>query len=85
MQPLEPEPDNLEFYLHAAEFMSHRDSDLAIELLRQGQHRDESNPEWALRLGQLLLFDIWNPAAREAIDIEAAEQSMAHSTSWLTS
>ena len=73
---LKREPDNLALYLHAAQFMSHQDSDKRIDLLRQGQHRDESNPKWALELGFWLSLDIRNPASRNAIDVKVAKQSL---------
>ena len=77
MEHLTREPDNLAFYLHAAQLMSDEDSDERIDLLRQGQDRDESDPKWALELSFWLPLDIRKPASRDAIDIEVAKQSLA--------
>lgn len=76
MEHLEREPGDLVFFRNAAEFMSFEDSDLTIELLRQGQQRDPANPEWALQLGMWLSFEIEYPPFSGTIDVEIAEQAL---------
>lgn len=77
LEHLERGPENLVFYRHAAQFMFLRDEDLSIDLLRQGQDREPSNPDWAIQLGLIHSFGISGPAVSEAMGIEKAQQALA--------
>ncbi|MDE2756641.1 MAG: RNA polymerase subunit sigma-24 [Acidobacteriota bacterium] len=55
---LEREPANLKVVEHAVRFFTITDSDLAIELLQQGQLLDEGNAKWPRELGHRYSLEI---------------------------
>ena len=71
---LEEEPNNLELLGLAAEFMSHGDRALTIELLQRAQSLDESNALWARRLGLCHYFD--SRSGSEKSRVESAKKSV---------
>lgn len=72
---LENDPNNLKILEHAANFFGRRDRQLAIEILEHAQSRDESDPHWARRLGQLHRLD--SRLGNGKRDPEAAERALA--------
>ncbi|MDE0109023.1 MAG: hypothetical protein OXJ37_21465 [Bryobacterales bacterium] len=71
---LEEEPNNLALLGLAADFLSHGDRALTIELLQRAQSLDESNALWARRLGLRHYFN--SLRGSEESRVESAKKSV---------
>ena len=67
MDRLQREPANLKVLEHAANYFTLTDTDIAIELLQQGQSLDESNATWPRELGHRYSLEIIGADSPEMI------------------
>jgi len=77
MDQWQKDPTNWIVLDNAAKFFMHQDSDLAIELLRQGQSLEGDNPNWPEQLGRMYALDIIGEDSTE-MKTELAEKALVH-------
>ena len=75
MDQWQRDPANLKVLDHAAKFFLHQDSDLAIELLRQGQSLDGNDAYWPERQGFVYSLDARHADSSE-MRTELAEKAL---------
>ena len=75
MDQWQGDPANLKVLDHAAKFFLHQDSDLAIELLQQGQSLDGNDTYWPEQLGFVYSLDAKHADSLE-MKTELAEKAL---------
>lgn len=69
LRHIERDPGNLKLLAHAASFLWPQDRDLARELLQRAQSQDNSNLEWASKLGGMYLVDARDMDGRANVEM----------------